>query len=273
MNANSQTLISKPVRLRVRGARACFTRSEFHVERVSYPVITPSAARGILEAILMKPVEKPEVAKRSDKSGFAWHVLCIGIVHRGFEMCILRNELGYESDTHGTKGYDISSSKNRAQRQSLILTGGIHESGQPRMIEYIIEAVIEVAHPHVRGSREFPIATYQKMFERRASKGQCYHRPYFGCREFPCEFELDPDAEPDKSINQDFGMLFRDFDFSPVWNHWQGGTSRPSEWKDSKGYPIVPRVLPSFHAIAEEGWIRVSRVVERGGRKEVVPND
>ena len=82
-------MLSEPICLRVKGPFACFTRPEFHVERVSYPVITPSAARGILEAILMKPVEKPEDAKRGNKIGFRWRITRLGIVRKGVLVSIL----------------------------------------------------------------------------------------------------------------------------------------------------------------------------------------
>ena len=111
-------MVSDPICLRVKGPFACFTMPEFHVERVSYPVITPSAARGILEAILMKPVEKPDAAKRHNKVGFRWVVTRIGVVRRGTFFSILRNEIQSEEGAgqnmrdglSGSKiGYDISS--------------------------------------------------------------------------------------------------------------------------------------------------------------------
>jgi CRISPR-associated protein Cas5d len=88
-------MTSDPICLRVKGPFACFTRPEFHVERVSYPIITPSAARGILEAILMKPIEKPEASKRHNKVGFRWVNTRLGIINKGTVFSILRNELGY----------------------------------------------------------------------------------------------------------------------------------------------------------------------------------
>src|SRR5689334_68966 len=117
-------MLSDPICLRVKGPFACFTMPEFHVERVSYPVMTPSAARGILEAILMKPVEKHDAAKRQNKSGFRWHILRLGVIHKGVLMPLLRNELGYESHpAYGhARGFDITDK--RAQRHSLILSGG-----------------------------------------------------------------------------------------------------------------------------------------------------
>jgi len=115
---------SDPICLRVKGPFACFTRPEFHVERVSYPVITPSAARGVLEAILMKPIEKPEEHKRHNKIGFRWVITRLGIVHKGTMFSLLRNELGYATHQkpENAEGYDVSDC--RAQRHSLILSGG-----------------------------------------------------------------------------------------------------------------------------------------------------
>ena len=216
---------NQPLRIRVRGPWACFTRPEFHVERVSYPVMTPSAARGVLEAILMKPIEKPEASKRHRRVGFRWHVLRIGIVKKGFLVPILRNELGYGA--HGYSGYDISDTDSvKTQRNSLILRGEEPDGH----LEYLIEAAIEVPDPVQRLGEPFLIAKYQGMFERRVKAGQCFHRPYLGCREYPCDFEWAEGAAP-APISESFGMIFRDFDFSPVWDHWPAGAARPQSWK------------------------------------------
>ena len=137
---------SEPICLRVKGPFACFTRPEFHVERVSYPVITPSAARGILEAILMKPVEKPEEAKRHNKVGFRWVITRLGVINKGTTLSILRNELRYPAHQkpEDAIGYDINADRMRAQRHSLILSGGTDGHGNRQMLDYLIEAVIEV---------------------------------------------------------------------------------------------------------------------------------
>lgn len=247
-------MISESIRLRVWGPYACFTRPEFHVERVTYPVITPSAARGILEAILMKPMEKPEACKRRDKEGFRWHILRIGILHEGSMMPILRNELGYSA--HNYVGYDINDAKNvRTQRHSLILQGNTLENGEKRL-EYIIEATIETNGANM--------GKYFSMIERRAKKGQCHHRPYFGCREFPCNFEWAPHAEPDPVISKSYGTMFRDFDFDPVWNHWlaeSNCTPRPTVWKDDKGRTISPIPGAPLEAVAERGWISLPQLM------------
>lgn len=256
-------MLSEPVCLHIKGPFACFTRPEFHVERVSYPVITPSAARGILEAILMKPIEKPEAAKRDNKIGFRWQILRLGVVRKGVLVSILRNELGYESHpAYGNaRGFDIM--EERTQRHSLILTN----------VEYLIEAIIEVYDPNRRKNRdgqgkrpseEFLARNkYHQIFLRRAAAGQCYYQPFLGCREFSAtEWELvdPPDAIPDAPAEEDFGVMFRDFDFDPVWKHWgdQRNQPRPAEGWSSPG--IRPVALPPLHAKAINGWINVNRV-------------
>ncbi len=266
------SVLSDPICLRVKGPFACFTRPEFHVERVSYPVITPSAARGILEAILMKPIEKPEAATRANKIGFRWHILRLGIIRKGTLVSILRNELGYESHPAyaNARGYDIM--EERTQRHSLLL----------RDVEYLIEALIEVADANRRSirskegrrpSEEFLARNkYHHMFRRRAAAGQCYYQPFLGCREFSIsEWELvedPPGSIPHALAEEDFGIIFRDFDFGPVWRHWSANSNglRPvSGWSD---FNNRPRPLPPLHAKAKKGWIMVSNV--RDGKVELV---
>lgn len=259
-------MLSEPICLRVKGPFACFTRPEFHVERVSYPVITPSAARGILEAILMKPVEKPEAAKRGNKIGFRWAILRLGVVRKGVLVSILRNELGY--GTHpayeNAHGFEVSDASVRAQRHSLIL----------KDVEYLIEATIEVVDARRRKTRDGPgrrpseefLARnkYHQMFLRRAAAGQCYYQPFLGCREFSvAEWELvasPPEWIPSAPADEDFGAVFRDFDFSPVWNHWadKPGIVRPADgWSSPAHRPVSLRPL---NAKAAKGWIRVGQV-------------
>lgn len=257
-------MLSDPICLRVKGPYACFTRPEFHVERVSYPVITPSAARGILEAILMKPVEKPEAAKRGNKIGFRWRILRLGIVREGVLMPILRNELGYGThQAYGSaRGYDIMD--DRAQRHSLIL----------RDVEYLVEAVIEVGGTGYRLTRngrgrgpseEFLVRNkYHQMFLRRAAAGQCYYHPFLGCREFSVsEWGLVSEARkaiPEAPAEKNFGVVFRDFDFGPVWNHW-GHTPNKNRPDDGWTEPGKrPQQLPPLRAVARHGWITVSDV-------------
>jgi CRISPR-associated protein Cas5d len=267
-------MLSEPICFRVKGPFACFTRPEFHVERVSYPVITPSAARGILEAILMKPVEKPEAAKRGNKIGFRWRILRLGVVHEGVLVPILRNELGYGThQAYGkASGYDIMDE--RAQRHSLILSGGTDTSGNRLMLDYLIEAVIEVigtGHRESlngagrRPSEEFLARNkYHQMFLRRAVAGQCYYQPFLGCREFSAsEWELvprPPEPVPKAPRVKDFGVVFRDFDFRPVWNHWGHSATRirpETGWNEPDKRP---NQLPPLKAVARDGWITVGEI-------------
>ena len=258
-----------PITLRIKGNFACFTRPEFHVERVSYPVITPEAARGIFDAILMKPVEKPEQEKRHNKIGFRWRVTRIGVVNKGVFFSILRNELGYGTHQEPAKafGYNIHDKRVHAQRNSLILTGGADEDGERRPLEYLIEAVIEVAIDK-RADRNsggvFLAQKYREMFLRRARKGQCFYQPFLGCREFSVS-EWSLEENPPEKIDgqpawESFGMIFRRFDFSSVWKHWgvdaktQRGIPRPQGgWgkKENRPAPLF------FDAVAKDGWIDV----------------
>ena len=255
-------MTSDPICLRVKGPFACFTRPEFHVERVSYPVITPSAARGILEAILMKPIEKPEASKRHNKIGFRWVITRLGIMRKGTMFSILRNELGYTSHQkpENATGYDINTESIRAQRHSLVL----------REVEYYIEATIEVpmetrqrGERQIRPSAEFLARNkYYQMFLRRARAGQCFYQPFFGCREFSvAEWELvqnPPEVIPNQPASEDFGVIFRDFDFDQMWNHWghTQGQQRPDKGWDRPGNRPIPS---HFHAHAENGWIKVGK--------------
>lgn len=255
-------MTSEPICLRVKGPFACFTRPEFHVERVSYPVITPSAARGILEAILMKPIEKPEAHKRHNKVGFQWVITRLGVVSKGTMFSILRNELGYSAHQkpENATGYDINADRIRAQRHSLIL----------REVEYYIEAVIEVppetrqrGERQVRPSAEFLARNkYHQMFLRRARAGQCFYQPFFGCREFSvAEWELvenPPDRIEGSSESEDFGMIFRDFEFKPMWKHWGHGKNQPRP--DNGWDQLGQRPQPThFHAQAVKGWIEIDK--------------
>ena len=249
-------MLSDPICLRVKGPFACFTRPEFHVERVSYPVITPSAARGVLEAILMKPIEKPEAARRGNKVGFRWRIMRLGIVREGTLVSILRNELGYGMhQAYGNvRGYDVM--KERAQRHSLIL----------KDVEYLIEARIETNAANDRNK-------YHQMFLRRAAAGQCYYHPFLGCREFSVsEWELvseSPQTVTDAPPEKDYGVIFRDFDFSAVWKHWRDTPNlhRPGNgWTDPDNRP---QQLPPLRAVARYGWIIVSKV-EDGKAVEIL---
>lgn len=162
------------IHLRTWGDLACFTRPEMKVERVSYPVITPSAARGLLEAILYKPQ-------------FRWRIRRIAVKRPIQFLAFRRNEV--KSRLSPRKPEPLLADEDRTQRNTLAL----------RDVEYVIEASMHLTplaglprrRPEDDEDRgdDTPVK-YLAMFERRAEKGQCFAQPCFGCREFPAHFEL-----------------------------------------------------------------------------------
>ena len=192
------------VRLHVWGERACFTRPEMKVERVSYDVITPSAARGILEAIHWKPAIR-------------WHVDRIHVLKPIRFQSLRRNEVGAKASASNaqsamsrgdTQGLGIVVDENRQQRAALVLVD----------VAYVIEAHFSMTD---RAGPEDTPAKHITMFNRRAERGQCFHRPCLGTREFAAEFALIPDGAPlpacglaaDKR-DADFGWMLHDIDFT-----------------------------------------------------------
>ena len=174
--------------LEISGELACFTRPELKVERVSYPVITPSAARNILMAILWKPAIR-------------WRILRIEILKPIQWVHVRRNEVGVKMSDR-SQGLYIED--NRQQRASMLL----------RDVAYRIHADFEMTDEAGEGDNR---TKFVEMFKRRASKGQYFHQPYLGCREFPCHFRLLEKAEdglPREDITQDFGFMLYDMDYS-----------------------------------------------------------
>lgn len=187
------------IALRVWGDFACFTRPEMKVERVSYDVITPSAARGLIEAIYWKPE-------------IVWVVDRIHVLKAIRFTNIRRNELGGVGPSDRTLKAYLDGSKtetlaqviedDRQQRAATILQD----------VEYLIEA-----HYEVKAGSDGPQKHYE-MFKRRASKGQCFHHPYLGCREFVADFEWHEGIGPTtpecfKGI-RDLGFMLHDIDFA-----------------------------------------------------------
>ncbi|MEO7297426.1 MAG: type I-C CRISPR-associated protein Cas5c [Verrucomicrobiota bacterium] len=162
------------IHLRTWGDLACFTRPEMKVERVSYPVITPSAARGLLEAILYKPQ-------------FRWRIQRIAVKRPIRFLSFRRNEV--KSRLSPRNPEPLIADEDRTQRNTLAL----------RDVEYVIEASMHLT-PLAGLPRRRPTddedhgddspVKYLAMFQRRAEKGQCFAQPCFGCREFPAHFEL-----------------------------------------------------------------------------------
>lgn len=185
--------------IEVWGDMACFTRPEFKVERVSYDVITPSAARAIFEAIFWKPAIRWEITKIEVLKPIKW-------------VSIRRNEVGAIASTRSMTPIYIEDK--RQQRNSLILKD-VRYRLHARMI-YIPVAKRQEMH-RLPGSDENPMKYYE-MFERRASKGQCFNQPYLGTREFVADFMLvyDTDNCQYQPIpeSRDLELMFYDMDFS-----------------------------------------------------------
>lgn len=188
-----------PISLHVWGDYACFTRPELKAERVSYEVMTPSAARGILSAIYWKPQ-------------FRWVIDRIHVLNPIRFTQIRRNELGcrmtapstdvmqgVKADTVG-----IYIEDNRQQRAATIL----------RDVAYVIDAHVEITEC-TEGVND--VMKHLSIFERRAAAGQCFHQPCFGVREFPAMFAL-IDAEhpapesalPPAQQNRSLGLMLHD---------------------------------------------------------------
>ncbi len=189
------------VRLHVWGDYACFTRPEMKVERVSYDVMTPSAARGILEAIHWRPAIR-------------WVVDRIHVLKPIRFETLRRNELGKKIPTRSvaaaiksgvTDGLHVIIDKERQQRASTLL----------RDVAYLIEAHFELTQ---RAGTDDTEAKHFSMFNRRAAKGQCFHRPYLGTREFAADFALVTDPAPESMLpsdqrDRDLGWMLHDIDF------------------------------------------------------------
>ncbi len=202
--------------LEVRGDFACFTRPEMKVERVSYDVITPSAARAIFEAIFWKPA-------------IQWRIKKIEVLNPIQWTSVRRNEVG--AVMSGKDGLFVED--NRQQRAGLFLRDVAYRLHAEMAFIPLAkrkaggrrtpEALVDATEREMLGRDENP-AKYHAMFERRASKGQCFNQPYFGCREFSVgSFRLvDPQGVESDPIpeSRDLGFMLYDLDFEA-----QGGPS------------------------------------------------
>jgi CRISPR-associated protein Cas5d len=203
--------------LEVSGDFACFTRPEMKVERVSYDVITPSAARAVFEAILWKPIIR-------------WHISKIEVLNPIKWINLRRNEVGAVASTRnvettmksGTGQLGLYIEDERQQRAGLFL----------RDVKYRIHGYFEFRDPSFH-KPNFPhlskrtvnseeddlqqesdqIVKFMSMFERRASKGQCINQPYLGCREFAADFRLlTPDTAQSSPISETRGLGYMLYD-------------------------------------------------------------
>lgn len=211
------------ITIKVWGDYALFSRPEFKVERVSYPVITPSAARGVLEAIFWKPEFRYEIRE-------------IGVLEVGSQTTLLRNEL---SERQGRKPYFVEDV--RQQRANLLL----------KNVAYLIRADM-VLRPHATD----PVPKYLSQLERRLERGQYHHVPYLGTREFAANFGVPDEGEqPNPKLSMSIGTMLFDIAFvedaqRPEMAFVKHSSDGPQE---VQGYAQALY----FEAEVREGWMTV----------------
>ncbi|EPD77060.1 type I-C CRISPR-associated protein Cas5c [Atopobium sp. oral taxon 199] len=195
------------IKMLVKGPRACFTRPEMKAERVSYDVMTPSAARGILEAVYWKPA-------------ITWHIDSIEVLNKIRFETFRRNEVGSKLPYSGSAGAkSIEGGKNlplyetvstdRQQRATLLL----------RDVAYVVNAHFDLTN---RVGEDDTVEKHYNIVLRRLRKGQCFNQPYLGCREFSAEVSLVEEGEnvPLSAYagvsEKDLGFMLYDLDFADM---------------------------------------------------------
>jgi CRISPR-associated protein Cas5d len=217
--------MASPIRLHTWGEFACFTRPEMKVERVSYDVITPSAARGILEAIYWKPEIR-------------WRVTRIYVLKPVRFTSLRRNEVASKlaersvanamAGDGGSLGLYVED--DRQQRAATIL----------RDVAYVIEAHFDIV------SGEDNPGKHLDQFNRRARDGRCFHRPYLGCREFPADFALIepgdglPESELAGTGERDLGWMLDDLEYVSDPTGPIVDSSRGERWRaEARFFPAM----------------------------------
>ncbi|WP_107688512.1 type I-C CRISPR-associated protein Cas5c [Neisseria wadsworthii] len=191
------------IRLHIWGDYACFTRPEMKVERVSYDVITPSAARGILAAVHWKPAIR-------------WVIDRIHVLKPIRFESVRRNELGSKISASKVSG--------AMRRKSVEDLYALIEDDRQQRAATVLKDVAYVIEAHAvltaRAGEGETIAKHIEMFKRRATKGQCFQQPCMGVREFPAHFAWVDEGEPlpfsclsENELNRDLGWMLHDIDF------------------------------------------------------------
>jgi len=190
---------SPTLALRARGPLAVFTAPELKTERVSTPVMTPSAARGLLEAVLWKPAIR-------------WHIERIRVLKAIEFVAFRRNEVSRKASmptaavvSAGGNYADYFADDDRAQRNTVAL----------RDVDYIIEAHFSLTD---RAGPSDNVAKFVDMFRRRIERGQHFHQPYLGCREFAADVLSADGAPPPIPLTRSFGAMLLDIEYGPTGN-------------------------------------------------------
>lgn len=189
------------IRIEVWGDYACFSRPELKVERFSYECMTPSAARGIVEAIYWHP-------------GLVWKIDRIYVLSPIRFTNIRRNEVKSKISARNVKtamtgkptDLYIDAKSDIQQRAATVLQN----------VHYVIEAHFEISD---NANKTDNPGKFQDIVTRRLEHGQCFHQPYFGCREFPAKFrKWEFDTVPTEDITEDLGFMLYDMDYSDKEN-------------------------------------------------------
>lgn len=191
------------IRLEVRGDYACFSRPEMKVERVSYDVMTPSAARGLLEAIFWHPglrytIDRIHVCSPIQFSNLRRNEVKSTISARSARAVMER----------GKGELWLAASEDIQQRAAMLL----------RNVHYVIEAHFDMTENAAPGDNP---GKFQDILKRRITRGQFYHQPYFGCREFPAQFKLCEELPPcpdELKGSRDLGYMLWDLDYTDPEN-------------------------------------------------------
>ena len=193
-----------PICIEVSGEYACFSRPEMKVERVSYDVITPSAARGILEAVMWHPGMRYVI----DRIHVCAPIRFTNIRRNEVKDVISARNVKTEMKTRSGELY-IAASESIQQRAAMVL----------RDVHYVIEAHFEMTE---KANETDNPGKFKDIIMRRLKRGACYSMPYFGCREFPANFELCNEEEIhtayDDVEEKDFGFMLYDIDYSDEEN-------------------------------------------------------
>ncbi|MEX2535190.1 MAG: type I-C CRISPR-associated protein Cas5c [Trueperaceae bacterium] len=226
--------------VKVWGDFACFTRPEHKVERVSYDVMTPSAARGILEAIAWKPE-------------FRWRIKEIWVLNPVRHFSLVRNEVKTQASARAARGWEDSSGglfadQDRTQRFALLL----------RDVAYRIRADIELL-PHATD----PVAKYRDIFRRRVEKGQAHAQPYLGTREFSAFFAPPEDTDTPQDLTDDLGRMLFDIEFTPEEKgpvRYREHGAEGGRWREGRA---TPRFFP---ARLERGVLHIPQELYESSR-------
>ncbi|MEN6437002.1 MAG: type I-C CRISPR-associated protein Cas5c [Syntrophobacter sp.] len=227
--------MSEEIKLKIWGDFACFTRPEFKVDRFTYPIMTPSAARGLLESIFWKPEIR-------------WEIREVWVLKPVREIVIVRNEI---SRRQNERPFFVEDAGQRQQRSSVIL----------KDVEYLVHADI-----HLLKRTESPKAKYLDQFTRRVERGQFYSMPYLGLREFAAyySFPLGGEKPVDESLT--IGQML--FDIARCESsgkkkmtfikHYEDGSRIATGYSRSLYFPA--RVERGVLKIPSEGYRRLYRM-------------